>query len=115
MPEPIFFFPPYRVPEGEYFMMGDNRDHSSDSRFWGTVPYSNIVGKPWFIYFSWESRTYNDIIKGFNSGNLDLSDQEELKTLCQGLNVNSAECKDKWDKDMAYKIRWDRVGNVIDK
>ena len=42
-----------KIAPGEYFMMGDNRDHSNDSRFWGTVPYSLIVGKPWFIYFSW--------------------------------------------------------------
>ncbi len=43
-----------KVPKDEYFMMGDNRDHSNDSRFWGSVPYSLIVGKPWFIYFSWD-------------------------------------------------------------
>jgi signal peptidase I len=43
-----------KIPEGEFYMVGDNRDHSNDSRFWGSVPYSLIVGKPWFIYFSWD-------------------------------------------------------------
>jgi signal peptidase I len=51
----LFDMMPIIVPEDEYFMMGDNRDHSNDSRFWGTVPYKFIVGKPWFIYFSWDS------------------------------------------------------------
>ncbi len=59
-PMPIFNFAPIRVDEDNYFMMGDNRDHSNDSRFWGSVPYENIEGTPWFIYFSvddnWEIR-----------------------------------------------------------
>ena len=53
-PEAIFNFPETTIPEGEYFMMGDNRDHSNDSRFWGTVPYKLVEGTPWFIYFSWD-------------------------------------------------------------
>jgi len=44
-----------KVEEGHYYMMGDNRDNSSDSRFWGSVPYKLVVGKPWFIYFSWDN------------------------------------------------------------
>jgi signal peptidase I len=43
---------PYQIPEGQYFVMGDNRDDSEDSRVWGTVPRENVVGRAMFVYWS---------------------------------------------------------------
>jgi signal peptidase I len=47
-------FGPYSVPDGQYFAMGDNRDRSSDSRYWGTVPRSMIKGRAFMVYWSWK-------------------------------------------------------------
>jgi signal peptidase I len=85
-PMALFYFSPIKVKENNYFMMGDNRDHSNDSRFWGAVPYDNIEGTPWFIYFSitddWEIRwdrigkTPTDLE---SDASLDLARKERLK------------------------------------
>ncbi len=43
------------VPEGNYFAMGDNRDVSYDSRYWGFIPRANVIGRPMFIFWSFET------------------------------------------------------------
>ena len=56
---------PYKIPEDSYFMMGDNRENSSDSRVWGALPFERVKGKAFLIYWSW-----NSLKKGVRWGRL---------------------------------------------
>jgi signal peptidase I len=49
------------VPAGNYFVLGDNRNHSRDSRYWGFVPRPNIIGRPFMIYFSLRQPSATDL------------------------------------------------------
>jgi signal peptidase I len=88
-------FGPYVVPEDSYFMMGDNRDNSYDSRFWGAVPYDMILGEAIFIHWSWDDSIHK-------SSRVSITDP---------LSVPRA-----YINDAVYflqKVRWDRLFNLI--
>jgi len=100
-----------KVEEDHFYMIGDNRDNSNDSRFWGSVPYRLIVGKPWLIYMSLEHRSYESVLGGnqFGGGR----DHAGLKRVCGNIAIDSKECRKLWEKQR-YTIRWGRVGRRID-
>jgi signal peptidase I len=56
VPSPLCNRAPVVVGPDQYFMMGDNRDHSSDSRAWGPVDFSLLKGRAWRLYWSWDPR-----------------------------------------------------------
>jgi len=56
--EPRDNFGPYTVPKEKYFMMGDNRDQSYDSRYWGYVDMRDIRGEALILYWSWDSKNH---------------------------------------------------------
>jgi signal peptidase I len=87
-------FGPVVVPPQSYFVMGDNRDRSYDSRFWGFVPMDNLKGKAMVIYFSWQGRQEETFLPAFWGG-------------LRGLLTNFS-----WDSE-EFRIRWDRLGKVI--
>ncbi|MFL6255165.1 MAG: signal peptidase I, partial [Pyrinomonadaceae bacterium] len=61
---------PYRIPEGHYFMMGDNRENSRDSRYWGPVSRDLIVGRAMFVIWSSDlsapqAQGFSGLVQGF--------------------------------------------------
>ena len=98
-----------KVEDDHYYMIGDNRDNSNDSRFWGSVPYKLIVGKPWLIYMSLEFRSYDQVMNGNGGGR----DHDKLHRICPNMDIASKACEARWNKQR-YTVRWSRVGRLIE-
>jgi len=85
---------PFPVPAGQYFAMGDNRDRSSDSRYWGTVPRSMIKGRAFMVYWSFCSHPPPP----------DAPVRDRLRELAYVA----------WPPNFIRKSRWDRTFFVVD-
>jgi signal peptidase I len=88
------------VPAGQYFVLGDNRNHSRDSRYWGFVPRSAIVGRPFVIYFSVRQASSTD-----------------LPEMPQVTALHTSGDKLGLDKNAIGKVlnyaRWDRILRIV--
>ena len=60
-------FGPIEIPDDKYMMLGDNRDNSNDSRYWGPVPEENLIGKAFFIWMHWNTDSSYSILERVGS------------------------------------------------
>jgi signal peptidase I len=87
-------FGPYKVPNGYMFMMGDNRDNSADSRYWGPLPRELVLGKAMIIHWSWDSDPNAPVVTS-----------QDLLSIPKNIFYNIIH--------FPKRVRWNRIGDII--
>ncbi|MFZ0662814.1 MAG: signal peptidase I [Acidobacteriaceae bacterium] len=91
------------VPAGEYFVLGDNRNDSRDSRYWGFVPRGNIVGRPFMIYFS---------LRQSSAAPSELPGSGVVAPQAAGSQDDKLRNEGPWDRIVDF-ARWSRILRVV--